>query len=168
MKLSTLIFCCGLAILLTTGCGGPKKPAGFPDLIPCTITVTQENAPVSGVTVRLIPKEEEANTKWPSLGLTDESGEAEIMTYGKFAGVPAGNYRIVLTKIEEEGRVEYDETKPNQTIPPIKQFSLIDVKYTKKDTTTLELNIEKKSVKETFDVGKPVRVLFNTIKYGGM
>jgi len=115
---------------------------------------------VSDVSIRLVPK---IASEWPVSSITNADGKANLVTYGQFAGAPAGEYTVVLSKTVSE---EVEPAKDEYTSGVTKIYSLIDEKYTKPETSTLEITIEKKRSSQTFDAGKPVRVLVDTIRPG--
>jgi len=156
-------FCVLLSILvvLLNGCAPSNRPAGLPPLHPCTVTVTQNGTPLADVSVQLISKETEA---WPTTGVTDASGNAVIVTYGRFHGTPVGEYTVVLSKTESvsTGGQSGEETNSGTT----EIFSLIAVEYTKAETSKLRMTVSVGKNAQSFDIGAPVRVLVDTIKPG--
>ena len=124
----------GLAACL--GCG-QKLPPGMPKLNPCTITVRMDGKPVENVTVRLISGEQ---IHWGCSGITNSSGQAALVTDGKYKGVPAGQYKVLLTRIDTEER-EYKGFIEEAKLPPRKQTVVINLKYGDEDETPYELVI---------------------------
>ena len=157
MWLALSLFCPSL--LLTIGCGPSNRPEGLPSLSPCTITVTQQEKPLADASVQLIPKFE---SPWPVTGLTDASGNAVMVTYGQFKGAPLGEYTVVITKNESKSEGNADEYSSGIT----EIFSLVDVQYTKPETSTLEITVEKKRNTKKCELGGPVHVLVDTIRPG--
>lgn len=172
MKLQTFTMLMAIVMtllmsLLLTGCG-EKRPDGMPPLTPCELTVTQENAPLIGATVSLIPADGMA--KWNIVSITDEKGIAKIMTNGQYNGVPEGNYKIIIMKIEEEaktgpavpkpGEPGYDEAVANLgNKPSAKRYFLIDKKFTNPASTPLSIEIKGTApLKQNLDAGKTVRI----------
>ncbi len=121
MPLMRIAFICALVISVVTsiGCSG-GRPKGFPDVRPCSVTVTDGAAPLAGVDVNLVPTPPISSAVM--FGTTDANGKAVITTV--FAGhaekgAPEGNYAVVLkknipiphTKSEEErSKMNYDQT----------------------------------------------------------
>lgn len=141
-----LFFLLSLAI----GCQKSNRPDGMPPLHPLKIKITQDGGALAGATVSLISTSPEGG-KWPSSGLTDANGEAEIITYGQFPGAPEGNYKVVVTKTE---------TVNDMTVDPPKVlgvFSYIEKKYTQSSSTELTLDVKADTKTATFDVGKAVK-----------
>jgi hypothetical protein len=153
-----IVFFC-LWIPFLSGCSQSQRPAGLPSLHPCTITVTQNGIPVADVSVQLIAKEESV---WPVTGITDTSGNAVLVTYSRFQGVPVGDYIVVLSK-----RLAETDTPANEYVSGITQvYSLIDIKYTESATSPLEMSVKKGRNSMSFEIGSPVRVLVDTIRPG--
>lgn len=160
-----------LLVAVFQGClGGTPRPSDMPKLTPCTITVTQENAPLAGVTVSLSLGGD--SQPWLGGGVTGEDGVVELYTNGRYKGVPEGKFKVVLSKTEiEAGKIpprpaeddpgfgewmnKYENAQPDV-------FSLVEKEYTDPKTTPLEIEISgSKPVTTTFDAGKKVRVKMN-------
>ena len=82
------------------GCSG--KPAGFPKVSSCTITVTNGSDPVEGVEISLVPDEVQSGVVVG--GKTDAAGKCVVNTV--FAnhsapGAPEGAYTVTLKKQPE-------------------------------------------------------------------
>jgi len=156
----TTLFSILLLVLFTCGCAPSNRPPGLPDLHPASITITQEGKPASDVSIRLVPK---IPSEWSVSSTTNASGTAKLVTYGQFDGAPAGEYTVVLSKrVTEEiaaARDEYSSASADI-------YELIAAEYTKPETSTLEITIEKKRNTQTFEIGAPVRVLVDTIRPG--
>ena len=159
MKRFCLLLFVSALFLSSSGCQPANRPEGLPTLHPCTVTVTQNGAPVADVSVQLIAKEA---SNWPSGGITDAAGKAVIVTYGRFPGVPLGEYTVVLSKQESKSDPSADEYTSGTT----EIFSLIAVEHTKQETSALRLTVNKGKNAESFEVGAPVRVLVDTIQPG--
>ena len=156
-----------LPILVSYGCRRSTVPEGLPKLVPCTITITQENVPLANATVSLSPPTKD----WPWIGggITDANGRVEIYTNGRYKGAPEGKFKIVILKSEsEENKIP---PKPSEDSPEYGQwmnryqdvmpvfFSLIEKQYIDPSTTPLEIDISgSKPISATFDAGKKVRV----------
>ena len=86
-----------LLLICFTGC--QKKPAGFPDVYPCTVKVTNDGKAMSRITVHL--NRQGGQGAWTAMGETNGSGVATIKTtWADFtaAGVPEGTYKVILTE----------------------------------------------------------------------
>jgi hypothetical protein len=149
------------------GCqSNDEKPADLPRLIPCKITITQEGLPLEGasVTLSLVG----GIQQWYLSGLTDSSGNIDFYTNGRYRGVPAGKYKIVVAKLDTEPSKfphapSEDDPQYSKWLEQSQQevranFQLIEPIFTKAETTTLEIEVtNNKETIGTFDVGKKVR-----------
>lgn len=146
-----------LAISLLSGCGGEKKPKDMPNLFPCSITLTQEKTPLEGATVMAV-SEDPQMARWPITGITDAVGSISLVTYGKFNGVPEGDYTLLIIKEEtvEQTPKVVDATEHRQG--PVKFYSLVDPKLGDKNSSTLKIKVGKKKNHFDFDIGKKVRI----------
>ncbi|MDR1484624.1 MAG: carboxypeptidase-like regulatory domain-containing protein [Planctomycetaceae bacterium] len=150
-------------IIVTTlfvGCRDTSRPLDLPKLYFCAITITQEGKPVPGATVELIAQDTN-NAKYVPLQYTNDNGTAVMTTYS-FAGVPAGKYKVVVTKyVEEETTVKDEDTGENIIVGGAK-YRMIEPIYSDAKTTPLEIEITEKdrNNKQTFDVGKAIKVIF--------
>ena len=133
-----------LAVLCFSGCA-PSLPEGMPPIYPCSITLTQEGVPLEGASAALIP--EDTTLTFVFAGATTSDGSVEMYSHGKHRGVPAGKYKLIVTKNDHEIQNE-----------KIWDVSLVDVKYTKPDTSPLQVEIADKKNKFTFELGKAVRI----------
>ena len=162
--LSICFLAVGLALL--AGCQRTFKPDGFPPTFPVGVTVTQEGAPLAMATVKLIPAD--GARDWVSSAMTDESGQAVMFTYGRFAGVPKGKFKVVVIKTEsdvskiapptntsdERAMAIYNRNMQNERL---KDYALVEAIYGDPETTPLELEVKGRTT-QAFDVGKKVRV----------
>ncbi|MDR1492822.1 MAG: hypothetical protein LBT05_08880 [Planctomycetaceae bacterium] len=137
-----------LVVLLTAlsfaGCG-QSLPKGMPPLYPCVITLTQEGVPLEGASVALIP--EDTTLRFTFAGATASTGSVEMYSHGKHRGVPAGKYKLLVTKTDKE--IQNGK---------IWDVSLVDVQYANPDKSPLEVDIVKKKNKFTFELGKAARI----------
>jgi len=88
------------AVLACAGCGA-KAPEGFPEVVPCTVTVTNSGAGLDGASVTLNPAEGTAAGSYVCTGTTDASGKTDIKTvWGTYSakGVPAGSYKVTIIR----------------------------------------------------------------------
>jgi hypothetical protein len=161
-KQHLIVFTVLVLVFAGSACTPSNRPAGLPKLHSCSITITQDGTPVKDVSVMLVPK---FDCPWGVSGVTDASGTAKLVTYGQFPGAPEGAFTVVLSKTESvfKGEQKAGEEFPTGTT---EIFSLIDVEHTKSETSKLEITIEAKSNTASFDVGKPVRVLVDTVRPG--
>jgi len=91
------IFALGVCAILVIGCG-PKKPEGIPPLFPAQITVQNAGSPIADANVLLVGG---PSGSWSVSGFTNSSGVAVVATSQgdwKSTGVPAGDYKVYITK----------------------------------------------------------------------
>ena len=144
------------------GCGpslGPR-PAGLPNLVPVTITVTQDGQPLADASISLEPADDAKN--WFAGGMTNSSGQVAIATYGTNKGAPIGKYKVVVTKTINEGLDMYNaamakDDKAAADKIDVKIFSCVEAKYGDAKTTPLALEIVKGTKDYTVDAGKAVK-----------
>jgi hypothetical protein len=163
-----LMFCTVILLMISIiGCqSNGEIPADLPKLNLCKITITQEGLPLEGASVmlRLIG----GTQQWYPSGQTDASGNIDFYTNGRYKGVPAGKYKIVVTKFETEpsklpSAPPEDAPKYGKWLEQSQQeiranFQLIEQTFTKAETSTLEIEVtDGKEAVGTFDVGKKVR-----------
>jgi len=155
-----------LVLCLISGCKQKPRPDGFPDLYPCTITITQEGKPLEGADVRLMP--ESGTALWITAGKTNASGVAKLSTHADYVGAPAGTYKVLVSKYV---------TAPSQYPVPAKDASGDEVsawrakvavevcpvtRHVKPEfddvkMTPHSITITKGSNKGTFDVGEAIQ-----------
>jgi len=139
-----------LYVALMSGCGGPQRPPGLPQLYDCALTFQfADGSPVNSAGVTLVP-ENATLGQWSISGTTDSAGTAKIYTSADFAGAPAGKYKILVRKEESVPTDKKDEY--GDPITNIR--SLVSEQYANPASTPLTLEIADKAVKETFKVEK--------------
>jgi uncharacterized lipoprotein NlpE involved in copper resistance len=97
-----------LLTLILLGCN--NKPDNVPEIFPCTVAVTNGTTPISDVFIVFAP--ETGGTEWSMSGTTNTSGRAIIRTSRlgwQGNGVPAGTYRISLSKTPTVQRISPEE-----------------------------------------------------------
>ena len=135
------------AVSFFPGCGGEKRPQGFPKIYKCQLKVVENGTPVSDVIVKLESSDREAN-KWSPSGSTGEDGIADLQTRG-FPGAPVAEYKVLLEKYG----VPMTEISPGvyQSNDPSNQIA---EEYGNPDTTPFTLTVSKKQETiPTFDIG---------------
>ena len=105
MKLITNPFAISCILLLAAGCT-QQRPDGLPKLYPVSLRVVQEGKPLDGASLVLRTADADA-LPWTIGGKTDDSGTLVLWTHGKYKGVPAGKFKVVVSKIVNEGEEEY-------------------------------------------------------------
>ena len=143
------------------GCGGEKKPDGFPPIYPVTVRVTQEGKPLEGASVALTAPD--GSVPWVVGGTTDASGNVKLRTHGKYEGAPAGKYNVQVSKVIYEGRDEYldamnrNDTAAAQNID-VKVFQYVEDAYTSAKDTPLRVEITKETKLFEVDSGPAVKL----------
>ena len=140
------------AALVTVGCGGSATPDDLPSLTACTLTVTYKGAPLADATVALTP---ESGT-WTGVGKSDASGVAVIRTSGKYDGLPAGNYKVSVRKVEvvQENAPATAEEDAAMAASGAKNEPklLVPKKYTDPETSGLTVTVADSPVAETLEL----------------
>jgi len=153
-SVSLILICSGIS-LAVIGCGGAQRPPGMPKLYHATVSVVQDGKPLAEAIVSLVPRD--AGNQWSSGGVTDSKGQLTLTTYGQFPGVPAGQYKVCITKQERVGELDFSNPaspKGNQEL-----FEVVDPIFKSEATTTQEMEVSSKGKNHfIFDVGKPVKI----------
>lgn len=140
-----------ISMVFVPGCTSQLKPDDLPKLYSVKIRITQENKPVPGTQVSLVPLD--PSSKWGAGGVTEADGYASPNTHGVYKGVAAGAYKVVVSRTWTDYSVT--ERKGGETvINPC--YDLIDPEYGKPETTPLEITIEGK-FQESFEVGPEIK-----------
>lgn len=155
LKKSVAIFSTALVAVVALGCVKSNKPSDMGDLGGCLVKVTQDGAPLEGADV-IFHAQDEANKKYTPSGRTNEKGEAKIKTYG-FEGVPAGEYKVTVTKLHiEEGEVVVAEDG-SETVEGGSEYQVVDAEFRDVNTTPLSVTITDPMTEvPVFDVGAAV------------
>ena len=166
MKYTYLILI--VALISFTGCqfGGEKLPEGMPKLVPSTIQLTQDGAPLAGATVSLI--DPSGNRQWVPGGLSDANGTIELYTNGRYKGAPEGKYKVVVTKTETDPSKLGEAPSPedpkygeymNQMLGErLDTYTLVEKQFTDVKNTPLEVEIKKGEKSHKFEVGAKVKI----------
>ena len=107
---------------------------------------------------------------WFPLGVTDETGTANMLTNGRYPGAPQGTYKVLVSKVVRgESRLgppppedspayhQWAERSANETIS---EYHIVDPQYNDVQKTPHEIEVKAKGPNAvTIDVGKPVKVL---------
>ncbi|MDR1492825.1 MAG: hypothetical protein LBT05_08895 [Planctomycetaceae bacterium] len=150
-----------LIVLLTTivGCSPNNKPSDLPPLYPCTIAIKQDDLPLTEAAVELLPIPPTV-AKYRAASITGTDGKASMTTYG-FSGVPAGKYKVVISKNIQDDLVYGDNPSTGQKeIVSFQKYATVESKYSSTETTPYEIEItgKKKKAEHIFDVGKSVKI----------
>ncbi|MDO5553535.1 MAG: hypothetical protein Q4G68_07215 [Planctomycetia bacterium] len=166
MKKTTLILLFVACVLLCfSGCD-ERKPGDMPKLTPVTLIFTQKGEPLveAEVSLQMVEK----TTSFGAGGVTNASGAVDLLTHGRYSGVPEGEYVVLVSKFEEikEGPWDQVPTDPAQeraflakNAGKLKRgfFQMVDSKYMDPKTSDLRLSVGRSRVKQTFELGAPAR-----------
>jgi hypothetical protein len=142
-------------LLFVAGCGDNTKPKDLPDLHPVTITVTSEGKPLERAVVNLVS---DPPLKFQAITGTDANGKAIMKTYN-YNGVPAGKFKVVITRDVDDDFVYTKNSDGTQGIAGSTRYRTLDVKFSKAETTPFEIEVPLKSGENTsFEVGKTIKV----------
>ena len=159
-----------LPVLTLSGCGGPVRPDGMPDLVNKQVTVTQDGQPVEGVHLTLYL--DGAGKNWPVFGDSDASGKVTFCTQSTdFKGAPAGSYIVTAEKVEVtpsqydgiethnmEESIALDAKRRAEYRP---SYDLVDPALKSQATTTLKLSVTNDAMDpETLELGPACREMF--------
>jgi len=160
-----------IAILLlslsVTIFGCSNRPLGMPSLYPCSITVTQDGAPLADASVILVNiSDVDKGQAWAPMGRTDSGGVAVMRTNSQYNGAATGKYRIIVEKVETEpsklgspppaDTPEYEVWSSKSANENLAQFALVEAVYSSSKTPH-EIEVGKGANEKTIDVGKAVR-----------
>jgi hypothetical protein len=148
------------ACVANVGCGGEKRPEGFPEVAECSIKILQEGAPLEGAKVNLVAQDP-ALMRWGCGGVTNADGVVELRTNG-YPGAPVGSFKVVVLKTETVGgaqtKEDYQRQMQGENLGPEETFDLVDRQYADQTQTPLTLEVKAgKNETQEFDVGAPIR-----------
>lgn len=137
MRTSALMLsiCLGLSSLL--GCGGTG-------MLPVEGTVTLDGEPLEGAAISFVP----AEGGRPCSGQTDEQGHFTLASYTAGDGVPPGEYKVTVVKLDarrqaEAAPVEDGTEEDEQVMGSIEEAVkfLTPMKYSSPATTDLKVEV---------------------------
>ncbi|MDR1957638.1 MAG: hypothetical protein LBQ54_01080 [Planctomycetaceae bacterium] len=90
-------------------------------------------------------------------GTTDSNGKAFLRTYGQ-AGVPTGQYKVLISKLQDEGGREVEDAFGSKLIKGAKVYAYVEAKYSNKNQTPYEMEIKDQKEVHTLqcDVGAAI------------
>ena len=153
-NLSILLVLTVMALPLA-GCGGEQLPPGMPPPVPTDIIVTQEGQPLAGAVVRLVPADDD--NPWDAIGRTDATGRAVVHTMDRFRGAVPGNYKVVISRTEQE-QVDPAEVVGGGEGRPLGTHNLVEERFLSAATTPLEITAVRGTPTHTVDAGAVVRI----------
>lgn len=136
-----LYLLCGLsgAAFGAAGCGGN---ADNPPVYPVMGTIVYEGKPVEGAVVAFCAD----HAPRLATGVTDAEGRFTLTTFNSGDGAVAGNHKVTVTKVLVENTAAPQaatgaEDAINRRAPPLKQQSLLPLKYGDPLKTPLEATV---------------------------
>ena len=104
--------------------------------------------------------------KYRPASVTDADGKVSMSTYG-FPGVPAGRYKVVVSKEVRDDLVYADTPNPSTGLKEVisfKRYRIVEPMYSSEDSSPHEIEITGKGKKmvQTLDVGKAVKTEFKS------
>lgn len=144
-------------VLLLGGCQQDTRSEGMPELHPVTLAILQADKPLAEASVRLIP--EDSASPWYSGGTTDNRGIAIVQTGRKYQGVPAGSYKVTVSKIEMPTPASSEMSPldgPRGSEQPA--YDLVAAEYTNPNQTPLQITVAAGDNTHEFDLGAAVRI----------
>ncbi len=145
-------------VLGAIGCSGDMNSSGAP-IVSAHGKITISGKPLDGALVEFIP---EGDTKgFGGFGMTDASGAYALTTRFKEPGVPAGQYKVVVTKAQGTAAAD----SPDHIIPPTEKDEILSPSYTDRRSTILTAKVpESGEATVDFDLqsGKSRRVTVNS------
>ena len=155
--------------LCVGGCGNKQKfPDGMPTPYPTVITIIQDDKPLGGASIVLMPME--PSNSWNAGALTDSSGKGSLKTLSQYDGVVPGKYYVLVSKLEAEESVEVPPPDPEKepeafakymqtySAKIVPSFDLIDPKFGRASPSGETIEVVAGKNEKTIDVGKAVRV----------
>ncbi|MDR2756038.1 MAG: hypothetical protein LBC20_10050 [Planctomycetaceae bacterium] len=136
-----LFYFCSILCLFLTGCSGGLK------VNETEIIVTMDGQPLEGVSVNLIPKD---NNSVTAFGMTDSQGKCQTQTLLGQAngGTVIGEYVVTLSKTETKKTGKLLEGTNGSKIEETVSVELLPTIYTNAQTTPLTIVV--KSGKNSF------------------
>lgn len=158
-------------VLLICGCGEPR-PDNLPKLYPTSITLTYDDGTpfAEGMVFFHAVDPSLTGKAWVHAGNTDAQGKAVMMTQGKYPGVPASKFNIVVNKYVFEGETpETPEVQTDVRDQSVRQqrmkasknmrYSCVEDAYLESSTTPLkDIEITKGKNNLTLKIGEQVKI----------
>jgi hypothetical protein len=144
MRVTILTSTLGCLVLFALpGCGGPKGPK----LIPTTGTVSYNGKALSAARVQFLPIEGTEGVG--GTGKTDAEGTYKISYRRGGEGLPAGKYKVVISK-----RVMPDGSEPSDDVPPIESPAreTLPARFSSQEGSTLQATVSEGGNPIPFDL----------------
>jgi hypothetical protein len=151
--------------LSAVGCNTTRLPEGMPKPYPVTITILQDGKALEGASVTMIPLDS-AISQWIAGGGTNASGEATIVTFGKYKGAVPGNYKVLISKIinerdESKRPADINSQEFQKWYSGATVIQLVNLRFTD-DSTPEQMEVIKGKNKKTIDVGAEIRTILSS------
>ena len=145
-----------LSLFVFCGCSDASRPGDLPQLFPCVVSVTQGGKPLEEA---LVEFHAESEQKYRPSAFAGAEGDAVMRTYG-FPGVPAGKYKITISKTIEDDFVYRTGDADEQIIVSSKTYKTVEDLYSNVETTphAIEITPTSKRTLITLDVGEAVKI----------
>jgi len=123
-----------LLALLSAGCGSHR-----PALMKTQALVTLDGKPVAEAAVMLVPT---AGGR-PVSGVTDDAGRAVFSTYGSRDGIPAGDYKAVVSKrVLKKSAAQKAAGDEMFLFSDSDYDNLLPIRYASHDSTDLTVTVD--------------------------
>lgn len=160
------------SLVLFSGCG-ERHPAGMPKLYSVKLTATFEDGkPADHAQIILIADQ---GGNWSFTANTDDTGSAAPVTQGMYRGIPAGKYKITISRQISEGEPSPGDPFDNESAKKyqawlksknkLKTYQTIAPEYEDQEKTPLEIQVDSKNRFFEIKVGKEVKVFLPEPKY---
>ena len=126
-------------LLLLVGCKAEPLPPWLPELHPVRVEVLQDAAPLPAAVVTFFPSDGARNSVDLAVGgATGNDGIATITTQGKYLGVPAGRYKICISRqvVDETSAASTD---PGSDVPDSAPVEVVQREFRVAKTTPFEI-----------------------------
>lgn len=146
-----------LAVLLFVGCKAEPLPSWLPELHPVQVKVLQDAAPLPAAVVTLFSSDGVRDSAGLSAGgATGSDGIATIRTQGKYVGVPAGRYKICISRQIVDASPAAS-TDPGSEVPNSAPVEVVQRQFREARTSPFEIVVPVESDEcYTCDIGTAV------------
>ena len=158
-KFQIICVCYSLVLFSAIGCKEKSTlPEDFPEIFPLLITVTQEGTPLEGAMVALKPVGTANKYANGCSAVTEQNGVASIKTFGQ-NGVPAGKYKVLVSKSRDEGGKEVEDEFGGKSTIGAKVYSYVENDFGLESKTPFEIEVSKGGENSlSCEVGKAIHV----------
>jgi len=147
-----------ILVVFMIGCSSQKLPDGMPKLYPLTLTITQEGKPLPEASVSMYSAD--GSSSWAPGGMTKADGMLVVFTHGKYAGVPAGKYKVtvdcLVSDVPRPKEATMEEIVEHGKKYPA--YRIVPLQYTDRKTTPLEIDVVKGTSRLSIDIPETVKI----------